>query len=126
MPFGILVPEPHTRPSGSLRLRGDFVPFVGDDRPLLQVQRNPGQLGLSPRKPHDSNFNFREALYSMLGVDLTAIEGIDELRALTLVSELGTDRGSPSPVRRDVRKGNGGEVRRADTSAFGETAMQSC
>jgi transposase len=43
------------------------------------------------RKPHDPNFNVREALYLMLGVDLTAIEGIDELHALTLVSELGTD-----------------------------------
>lgn len=30
-------------------------------------------------------------LYYLLGVDLTAIEGIDELHALTLVSELGTD-----------------------------------
>ena len=43
------------------------------------------------KKPHDPRFNVREALYVMLGVDLTAIEGIDELHALTLVSELGTD-----------------------------------
>jgi transposase len=43
------------------------------------------------RKPHDPSFAVREALYLMLGVDLTAIEGIDELHALTLVSELGTD-----------------------------------
>jgi len=43
------------------------------------------------KKPHDPTFNVREALYYMLGVDLTAIEGIDELHALTLVSELGTD-----------------------------------
>src|SRR5205807_2196219 len=33
----------------------------------------------------------REALYYVTGVDLTAIEGIDELHALTLVGELGTD-----------------------------------
>ena len=33
----------------------------------------------------------REALYYVTGVDLTAIEGIDEMHALTLVSELGTD-----------------------------------
>jgi transposase len=43
------------------------------------------------RKPHDPGFDVREALYFVTGVDLTAIEGIDELHALTLVSELGTD-----------------------------------
>jgi transposase len=43
------------------------------------------------RKPHDPSFNVREALYYVTGVDLTAIEGIDEVHALTLVSELGTD-----------------------------------
>src|SRR5437764_1862837 len=43
------------------------------------------------RKPHDPGFDVRTALYYLSGVDLTAIEGIDELHALTLVSELGTD-----------------------------------
>jgi transposase len=43
------------------------------------------------RKPHDPGFDVREALYQATGVDLTALEGIDELHALTLVSELGTD-----------------------------------
>lgn len=43
------------------------------------------------RRPHDPGFDVRTALYLMLGLDLTAIEGIDELNALTLVSELGTD-----------------------------------
>jgi transposase len=43
------------------------------------------------RKPHDPRFDVREALYYATGVDLTAIEGIDQLHALTLVSELGTD-----------------------------------
>jgi hypothetical protein len=43
------------------------------------------------RKPHDPRFNVREALYYATGVDLTAIEGIDEMHALTLVSELGMD-----------------------------------
>jgi transposase len=43
------------------------------------------------RKPHDPKFDVREALSFVTGVDLTAIEGIDELHALTLVSELGTD-----------------------------------
>ena len=43
------------------------------------------------KKPHDPAFDVRTALYLMLGVDLTAIEGIDEVNALTLVSELGGD-----------------------------------
>jgi transposase len=43
------------------------------------------------RRPHDPAFDVREAVYRATGVDLTAIEGIEELHALTLVSELGTD-----------------------------------
>ena len=43
------------------------------------------------RKAHDPGFDVRTALYYATGVDLTAIEGIDEVHALTLVSELGTD-----------------------------------
>ncbi|MGL4444918.1 MAG: IS110 family transposase, partial [Alsobacter sp.] len=43
------------------------------------------------RKAHDPGFDVRTALYLVTGVDLTAIEGIDEIHALTLVSELGTD-----------------------------------
>ena len=43
------------------------------------------------RKPHDPRFDVRRALYYLVGIDLIQIEGIDELHALTLVSELGTD-----------------------------------
>src|SRR4029077_12235414 len=43
------------------------------------------------RKPHDPGFDVRTSRYFLTGVDLTAIEGIDEVHALTLVSELGTD-----------------------------------
>jgi len=43
------------------------------------------------KKPHDPRFNVRTALYYLVGIDLTAIEGIDEIHALTLISELGTD-----------------------------------
>ena len=43
------------------------------------------------RKPHDPRFDVRTALYYATGVDLTTMEGIDELHALTLVSELGSD-----------------------------------
>jgi transposase len=43
------------------------------------------------KKPHDPAFDVRAALYLATGVDLTAIEGIDAIHALTLVSELGAD-----------------------------------
>ena len=43
------------------------------------------------RRPHDPKFDVRTALYYLVGIDLTEIEGIDEITALTLLSELGTD-----------------------------------
>src|SRR5581483_6987602 len=42
------------------------------------------------RQPHDPRFDVRTALYYLAGIDLTASEGIDELHALTLISEPGT------------------------------------
>ena len=51
------------------------------------------------KKPHDPKFDVREALYLSTGVDLTAIEGIDAIHALTLVSELGTDFGKWPTVK---------------------------
>src|SRR5215472_13059695 len=45
----------------------------------------------SPAGTHDPRFDVREALYYATGMDRTAIEGIDQMQALTLVSELGTD-----------------------------------
>jgi transposase len=53
--------------------------------PLLPKPRVRG------KKPHDPGFDVRTALYYLTGVDLTAIEGIDAIHALTLISELGTD-----------------------------------
>jgi transposase len=43
------------------------------------------------KKPHDPRFDVRKALYYLVGLDLTTLEGIDEIHALTLISELGTD-----------------------------------
>jgi hypothetical protein len=43
----------------------------------------PPQPRARGRKPHDPRFDVRTALYFASGVDLTAIEGIDELNALT-------------------------------------------
>jgi transposase len=64
----------------------------------LQKMKKPTTLPpLPPKKrvrgkrPHDPKFNVRLLLYLVVGVDLTAIEGIDEMHALTLISELGCD-----------------------------------
>jgi len=56
-----------------------------------QLPPLPKQTRVRGRKPHDPRFDVREALYLATGVDLTAIEGIDAIHALTLVSELGSD-----------------------------------
>ena len=60
--------------------------WTTSDRPPLEAK--PRKRG---RTPHDPGFDVREALYLATGVDLTAVEGIDAIHALTLVSELGTD-----------------------------------
>ena len=51
----------------------------------------PPQTRVRGRKPHDPRFDVRRALYLATGVDLTAVEGIDAIHALTLVGELGCD-----------------------------------
>ena len=38
-----------------------------------------------------SEFDVRTAFYFLVGIDLTEIEGLDEITALTLIRELGTD-----------------------------------
>jgi transposase len=43
------------------------------------------------KRPHDPGFDVRAALYLVTGANLCAVEGIDEMHALTLVSELGCD-----------------------------------
>jgi transposase len=64
---------------------------------LLQMKKQtllpplPPKRRVRGKRPHDPQFDVRKALYLVTGVDLTAIEGIDELHALTLVSELGCD-----------------------------------
>jgi transposase len=47
-------------------------------------------------RPH---FDVRGALHRMTGVDLTAIEGIDEPTALTIISEIGLDMGQWPTVK---------------------------
>ena len=44
------------------------------------------------KKRNEPRFDARTPLYRMAGVDLTAIEGIEEGTALVILSEIGTDR----------------------------------
>jgi transposase len=60
-------------------------------RPGSTLPALPPKTRVRGKKPHDPKFDVRTALYFICGVDLTAIEGLDEIHALTLVSELGTD-----------------------------------
>src|SRR5438552_11357616 len=43
------------------------------------------------RKPNHPRFEVRTALYYAVGIDLTEIEGIEEMTALTIISEVGVD-----------------------------------
>ena len=85
--------------------------------PLLPKPRVRG------KKPHDPKFDVRTALYYVTGVDLTAIEGIDALHALTLVGELGWDFTKWPTVKHFAswlglcpnRKKTGGKVKSSQT-----------
>jgi transposase len=74
---------------------GDLDGVIAEQLRLMRQNSTLPPLAPKPRmrgkKPHDPKFDVRQALYYVTGVDLTAIEGIDEIHALTLVSELGTD-----------------------------------
>src|SRR4051794_2424982 len=74
---------------------GELDEVIAGQLRMMRKQTTLPALPPKPRvrgkKPHDPSFDVREALYYVTGVDLTAVEGIDEVHALTLVSELGTD-----------------------------------
>jgi transposase len=58
------------------------------DRALPPLKPKPRTRG---RKPNDPRFDVRSALYYAVGLDLTEIEGIDEVTALVIISEIGVD-----------------------------------
>ena len=58
---------------------------------LPDVKPLPPRPRLRKRKDNEPAFDARQRLYQLAGVDLTAIEGIDERTALVLLSETGTD-----------------------------------
>ena len=51
------------------------------------------------RKPNDPRFDVRAALYYVVGIDLTQLEGLDQTSALNLISEIGTDMGKFPTVK---------------------------
>jgi transposase len=69
----------------------EIAAHLGTMRRASELPALAKQTRVRGKKPHDPQFDVREALYRATGVDLTAIEGIDAIHALTLVSELGTD-----------------------------------
>jgi transposase len=58
------------------------------DRALPPLKPRPRTCG---RQPNEPNFDVRAALYYVVGIDLTEIEGLGALTALVIVSEIGTD-----------------------------------
>jgi transposase len=54
--------------------------------PPLEARKRSGG-----RKPNHPRFDVRSALYYAVGVDLTEIEGIEEMTALTIISEIGVE-----------------------------------
>ena len=93
-----LGPRPGRAPFTSTRDSAGNVGFGEDIATQLQRMKKATELPPLPkrkhvrgRRPHDPAFDVRAALYLMLGMDLTELEGLDELNALTLISELGTD-----------------------------------
>jgi transposase len=58
------------------------------DRALPPLQPHKRSGG---RKPNHPRFEVRTALYYAVGIDLTEIEGIEEMTALTIVSEIGVE-----------------------------------
>ncbi|HKI37765.1 MAG TPA: IS110 family transposase [Gemmataceae bacterium] len=58
------------------------------DRALRPLKPRPGNGG---RKPNQPRFDVRSALYYVVGIDLTELEGIGEQTALTIISEIGPE-----------------------------------
>ena len=63
-------------------LQGMALPEVPSLEPKKRVRR---------RKDNEATFDARQRLHHITGVDLTAIEGIEESTALVVLSEIGTD-----------------------------------
>ena len=67
------------------------------EQQLARMKQDRALPALKPRShpksycPNEPRFDVRTALYYVVGIDLTEIEGIAEMTALTIISELGPD-----------------------------------
>jgi transposase len=79
-----------------------------DGQIALQLERMKKDRDLPPLPPKKRQnhkvcgprFDVRRALYYVVGLDLTEIEGLNELTALTLISEIGTDLSKFATVKK--------------------------
>jgi transposase len=84
------------------------------------------------RGANDPRFDVRAALYYASGVDLTAIEGISDVTALTVISEIGTDMSPWATVKHFTswlglcpqHKKTGGKVKSSRTRPGSNRAAQ--
>src|SRR5262249_40341914 len=58
---------------------------------LHRVKKSQELPPLPPKQPNERHFDVRAALYYVTGIDLTELEGIAEVTALVVVSEVGLD-----------------------------------
>ena len=72
-------------------LDGVIAAHLATMRRATELPPLPPKPRVRGRKPHDPGFDVRTALYYATGVDLTAVEGIDDIHALTPVGGLGSD-----------------------------------
>jgi transposase len=66
----------------------EYLRMLRKDKDLPAV---PPRSKVYKRGANDPRFDVRAALYYVTGVDLTAIEGIGDVTALVIISEIGTD-----------------------------------
>jgi transposase len=92
----------------------------------------PARAKGSKGKDNALPFDVRLALYELTGVDLTEIEGIGELTALAIISEIGTDMSRWPTVKHfaswlglcPLHKKTGGKVKSSRTRAGSNRAAQ--
>jgi transposase len=98
------------------------------DRALPPLAHQPA----GKRKPNDPRFDVRTALYYVVGLDLTEMEGISALTALTLISEIGCDLSKFDTVKHFTswlglcpnQKKTGGKVKSSRTRPGSNRAAQ--
>ena len=93
---------------------------IADELDRLPDRRDDAEVALRPRrrgrKPNDARFDAAAKLARALGVDLTAIEGVDAATATVILAETGGDMGrfptrSTSPAGWGSARGPTGDTR---------------